>query len=75
MVTNISTYDPTLFQGAAWYYVRYRSRYPQELFDQLTARFNLDGHQRLLVSTRHVWTVFSLDATRTGARKTFAITI
>lgn len=48
MVTKISTYDPTLFQGAAWYYVRYRSRYPQALFNQLTARFNLDGNERLL---------------------------
>ncbi len=27
--TAIPTYDPTLFQGAAPYYVRYRSRYPK----------------------------------------------
>ncbi|MBW4690899.1 MAG: class I SAM-dependent methyltransferase [Lyngbya sp. HA4199-MV5] len=43
-----STYDPTLFQGAAWYYARYRSRYPQTLFDLLADRFHLDGTGRLL---------------------------
>lgn len=48
MVTATSTYDPTLFQGAAWYYARYRSRYPQSLFDLLTNLFNLDGTERLL---------------------------
>lgn len=46
--TAIPTYDPTLFQGAAPYYVRYRSRYPQTLFDQLTEIFQLDGTGRLL---------------------------
>lgn len=44
----VSTYDPTLFQGAAWYYVRYRSRYPQFLFDQIAERFQLTGQERLL---------------------------
>ncbi len=48
MVSTTSTYDPTLFQGAAWYYVRYRSRYPQILFDNLAERFQLDGTKRLL---------------------------
>jgi|JI8StandDraft_2_1071088.scaffolds.fasta_scaffold98520_1 hypothetical protein len=32
MTTTLTkVYDPTLFQGAAPYYVRYRSRYPQVL--------------------------------------------
>jgi predicted TPR repeat methyltransferase len=48
MVSVSSTYDPTLFQGVAWYYVRYRSRYPQILFDRLSKRFQLDGTERLL---------------------------
>ena len=48
MVSTVSNYDPTLFQGAAQYYVRYRSRYPQLLFDQLSERFQLDGTERLL---------------------------
>lgn len=48
MVTSFPTYDPTLFQGAAWYYARYRSQYPQELFDLLAEIFHLDGKGRLL---------------------------
>ncbi|MBD2095784.1 class I SAM-dependent methyltransferase [Trichocoleus sp. FACHB-591] len=48
MATTISTPDPTLFQGAAWYYARYRSRYPQALFDLLADLFNLDSTERLL---------------------------
>ena len=49
MPTTITTeYDPTLFQGAADYYVRHRSRYPQELFNIIAARFHLDGKGRLL---------------------------
>lgn len=48
MVANIPTYDPTLFQGAAWYYARYRSKYPQDLFDLLAQRFQLNGKGRLL---------------------------
>ncbi|WP_207714417.1 hypothetical protein [Scytonema sp. UIC 10036] len=48
MVANIPTYHPTLFQGAAWYYARYRSKYPQDLFDLLAQRFQLNGRGRLL---------------------------
>ncbi|MBR8833458.1 MAG: class I SAM-dependent methyltransferase [Stigonema ocellatum SAG 48.90 = DSM 106950] len=48
MVTTLTAYDPTLFQGAAWYYARYRSKYPQALFDLLTDIFKLDGKGRLL---------------------------
>lgn len=48
MVAIIPNYDPTLFQGAASYYVRYRSRYPQVLFDRIADRFQLDATERLL---------------------------
>lgn len=49
MATTLTkVYDPTLFQGAAPYYVRYRSRYPQSLFDKLTELFQIDGKGRLL---------------------------
>lgn len=48
MVTTIPTYDPTLFQGAAWYYARYRSKYPKALFDLFADIFQLDGTGRLL---------------------------
>jgi 2-polyprenyl-3-methyl-5-hydroxy-6-metoxy-1,4-benzoquinol methylase len=48
MVTTLTTYDPTLFQGAAWHYARYRSKYPQALFDLLADTFQLDGKGRLL---------------------------
>ena len=48
MVTTRTAYDPTLFQGAAWYYARYRSKYPQALFDLLADIFKLDGKGRLL---------------------------
>ncbi|BAZ37167.1 putative methyltransferase [Calothrix sp. NIES-4101] len=48
MVTTVSSYDSTLFQGAAWYYARYRSKYPQALFDLLANTFQLDGKGRLL---------------------------
>ncbi len=40
--------DRTLFQGAAWYYARYRPPYPQALIDLLRRRFGLDGGGRLL---------------------------
>ena len=38
----------TIFHGTAWYYARYRPGYPQELFDLLRGRFELDGTGRLL---------------------------
>ncbi|MBN8564617.1 MAG: class I SAM-dependent methyltransferase [Leptolyngbya sp. UWPOB_LEPTO1] len=44
----VTTYDPTLFQGAASYYVRYRSRYPQSLFDRIADHFQLSPQERLL---------------------------
>lgn len=48
MATTIPAYDSTLFQGAAWYYARYRSKYPRALFGLLTEIFQLDGTGRLL---------------------------
>lgn len=47
-MTTIPAYDPTLFEGAAWYYARYRPQYPPVLFDLLTEKFQLDGQGRLL---------------------------
>ena len=48
MAETLATYDPTLFQGAAWYYARYRAKYPQPLFDLLAETFKLNGKERLL---------------------------
>lgn len=42
------TYDPTLFAGTAHYYTQYRPRYPEELYNLLSDRFQLDGTGRLL---------------------------
>ncbi|MBW4608169.1 MAG: class I SAM-dependent methyltransferase [Hassallia sp. WJT32-NPBG1] len=47
-MTTLPTYDPTLFEGAAWYYARYRPQYPAILFDLMTDKFQLDGKGRLL---------------------------
>jgi ubiquinone/menaquinone biosynthesis C-methylase UbiE len=43
-----STWGPDLFRGTAWYYARYRWRYPQPFFDHIVQRFGLDGTGRLL---------------------------
>ncbi|ARV62677.1 SAM-dependent methyltransferase [Nostocales cyanobacterium HT-58-2] len=47
-MTTLPAYDSTLFEGAAWYYARYRPKYPPALFDLLTEKFQLDGTGRLL---------------------------
>ena len=47
-MTTLPAYDSTLFQGAAWYYARYRPKYPPALFDLLAEKFQLDGTGRLL---------------------------
>lgn len=47
-MTTLPAYDSTLFKGAAWYYARYRPKYPPALFDLLTEKFQLDGTGRLL---------------------------
>lgn len=43
-----SAYDPTLFEGTAAYYARYRPPYPAGLFEHLVACFQLDGTGRAL---------------------------
>ena len=43
-----STWGPDLFKGTAWYYARYRAKYPDALFDRIVDRFGLDGTGRLL---------------------------
>lgn len=45
---KLPPYDPALYQGAALYYARYRSKYPQALFDLLADVFKLDCKGRLL---------------------------
>ena len=37
-----------LFRGTAWYYARFRPRYPEELLNLLAERAGLDGTGRLL---------------------------
>lgn len=37
-----------LFEGTAWHYARYRPGYPDAFFDDVVARFDLDGTGRLL---------------------------
>ncbi|NEA30515.1 class I SAM-dependent methyltransferase [Streptomyces sp. SID13031] len=39
---------PSLFAGAAEYYVRYRSEYPAVIFTELATRLGLDGRQTAL---------------------------
>ena len=43
-----SSYDRSLFAGAARYYARYRPKYPQSVFDFLVQRFELDRTRRVL---------------------------
>ena len=38
----------SLFEGTAWHYARYRPGYPEAFFDDVVARFHLDGTGRLL---------------------------
>ena len=47
-ITSHSQHDPTLFQGTAWYYARYRMPYPAGLFNHLRQVFHLDGSGRAL---------------------------
>lgn len=49
MITKLlPTYDPTLFQGAISYYLQYRPRYPNTLYDLISQEFQLDGQGKLL---------------------------
>jgi hypothetical protein len=45
---TLSTYDPTLFEGAAEVYAQYRTKYPPAVFEKLTKIFHLNGQGRLL---------------------------
>jgi trans-aconitate methyltransferase len=42
------SYDDTLFAGAAEWYAKYRTPYPDALIDEIVAHFKLDGTGRLL---------------------------
>ncbi|OGM59225.1 hypothetical protein A2955_04515 [Candidatus Woesebacteria bacterium RIFCSPLOWO2_01_FULL_37_19] len=44
----MQTYQEDIFKGTAWYYARYRPKYPQELFKYLVIRFNLGSNGILL---------------------------
>ena len=49
MTTKIlPSYDPTLFQGAISYYLQYRPRYPNALYDLISQEFQLDWQGKLL---------------------------
>jgi len=43
-----SKHDPHIYQGTAWYYSRFRPRYPETLVTLLRDTFGLDGRGRLL---------------------------
>lgn len=45
---TLSTYDPTLFEGAAEAYAQYRTKYPSAVFAKLSEIFQLNGQGRLL---------------------------
>lgn len=42
------TFDSTLFEGAPYYYARYRPKYPPALYEKLAGEFNLNGTGQLL---------------------------
>ena len=48
MTTTSSRFDSTLFDGAPYYYARYRPKYPSQLYEKLAHGFNLNGTGRLL---------------------------
>ena len=41
-------HDPDVYKGTAWYYSRFRPRYPETLVTLLRDNFSLDGRGRLL---------------------------
>ncbi len=43
-----SRHDPDIYKGTAWYYSRFRPRYPETLVTLLRDTFGLDGRGRLL---------------------------
>jgi ubiquinone/menaquinone biosynthesis C-methylase UbiE len=44
----VSKHDPDIYKGTAWYYSRFRPRYPETLVALLRDTFKLDGRGRLL---------------------------
>jgi ubiquinone/menaquinone biosynthesis C-methylase UbiE len=44
----MTSYDPALFRGTAWYYARYRPPYPVAVFALLIRTFAIDGRGWLL---------------------------
>jgi SAM-dependent methyltransferase len=47
-VSQSDKYDLTIYEGTAWYYSRYRPKYPPSLVTVLRDQFQLDGTGRLL---------------------------
>jgi SAM-dependent methyltransferase len=47
-VSETEKYDLTIYAGTAWYYARYRPKYPPSLVKVLREQFRLDGTGRLL---------------------------
>jgi SAM-dependent methyltransferase len=47
-MAEASKHDPDVYKGTAWYYSRFRPRYPETLVTLLRDTFNLDGSGRLL---------------------------
>jgi SAM-dependent methyltransferase len=47
-MAELSKHDPDVYKGTAWYYSRFRPRYPETLVTLLCGTFHLDGRGRLL---------------------------
>jgi SAM-dependent methyltransferase len=47
-VSETDKYDLTIYEGTAWYYSRFRPKYPPSLVSLLRENFQLDGTGRLL---------------------------
>ena len=47
-MSETQQYDLSWYEGTAWYYARYRPRYPRSLVTLLREKFGLDGTGRLL---------------------------
>jgi SAM-dependent methyltransferase len=47
-VSETDKYDLTIYEGTAWYYSRFRPKYPPSLVSLLREHFRLDGTGRLL---------------------------
>ena len=47
-MSETEKYDLTIYEGTAWYYSRYRPKYPPSLVSLLREHFRLDGTGRLL---------------------------